>query len=117
MKKRVLVIDDESDLCALIKLIFMRENYNVECVYSLAEASSVMSKNHDIIFLDNNLPDGLGSEYLHNHPDAFDHSYNVLMSAHVSTLTREQASKDGIDEFIQKPFSIHAMKEIIRKAG
>ena len=115
MKKTVLVIDDEIDLCALIRLVFMRENFRVECATSLAEAALKLPARPDIILLDNNLPDGLGIEFYHNHPRAFEESYNVMMSADGSERIRSRAKKEGIDEFIQKPFTIQKMKDIISK--
>jgi two-component system OmpR family response regulator len=115
MKKSVLVIDDETDLCALIKLVFMRENFRVDCAGNLAEAGPKLVRHPDIIFLDNNLPDGLGIDYFHNHPDLFDDSYIVLMTADVNPRMKAQAKGEGIDEFLHKPFSMTVMKDIIKK--
>jgi two-component system, OmpR family, response regulator len=116
-KKTVLVIDDETDLCALIKLAFMRENFLVDCASNLAEAGKMLHAHPDIIFLDNNLPDGLGIEYFHNHPDSFDDSYIIMMTADMNSRSRALAKEEGIDEFIQKPFSMKTMKDIIQKVA
>ena len=115
MKKKVLVIDDELDLCALIRLVFMRENFYVDCASNLAEAEAKLPGRPDIVFLDNNLPDGLGIEYYRSHAEAFDDSYIVMMSADGSERTRAMAKNVGINEFIQKPFTIQKMKDIINK--
>ena len=115
MKKKVLVIDDELDLCALIRLVFMRENFSVDCAYNLQEASAKLPGHPDIVLLDNNLPDGLGIEYYGTHAEAFDDCYIVMMSADGSEKTKAMARKAGINEFIQKPFTIQKMKDIINK--
>jgi two-component system, OmpR family, response regulator len=116
--KKVLVIDDESDLCALLKIIFKRENFHVNYATNLADAKSkLLLHHHDIVLLDYNLPDGLGLDYYHEHPEAFHDSYIVLMSADSNPVLSVQAKKEGINEFIQKPFTIKTMREIIRKAG
>jgi two-component system, OmpR family, response regulator len=116
-KKSVLVIDDESDLCALIKLVFMRENFVVDCAMNLAEAGMKLTSHPDIVFLDNNLPDGLGINYFRDHPASFDDSYIIMMTADVNPRIQSQAKKEGIDDFIQKPFTMKQISEMARKVA
>ncbi|RYD58144.1 MAG: response regulator [Sphingobacteriales bacterium] len=60
-RKKVLIIDDEIDLCLLLKGYFLRKNYEVYLSHTLTEGVSFMKTlQPDIVFLDNNLPDGLG---------------------------------------------------------
>jgi len=62
-KQKILIIDDEEDLCLLIKAHLSRKNYDVHTSYTLAQGlAQVESLMPDILFLDNNLPDGLGWE-------------------------------------------------------
>jgi two-component system, OmpR family, response regulator len=69
--KSVLIIDDETDFCLLMKNYFARKNYNVYIYHTLEEGMRNLEKiNPDIIFLDNNLPDGLGwekTDYIRQH--------------------------------------------------
>ena len=60
-RKKVLIIDDEVDLCLLMKTYLTRKNYDVYYYHTLKEGiSQVPTIKPDILFLDNNLPDGLG---------------------------------------------------------
>lgn len=60
-RRKVLIIDDEIDLCLLLKGYFLRKNYEVYLSHTLEEGLSFLrSLQPDIVFLDNNLPDGLG---------------------------------------------------------
>jgi DNA-binding response OmpR family regulator len=60
-KGKVLIIDDEADLCLLMKSFFSKKEYEVFIVHTLAEGLEELNKiKPDIVFLDNNLPDGLG---------------------------------------------------------
>lgn len=68
MKKSVLVIDDENDLCDLISMVLHKEGFLVSCAHSLAEATKMLPGHPDIVLLDNNLPDGTGLAYLQMHP-------------------------------------------------
>jgi len=69
--KRVLIIDDETDFCLLMKNYFVRKNYEVHIFHTLQEGMKNLDAiKPDIIFLDNNLPDGLGweqTEYIVQH--------------------------------------------------
>ncbi len=63
MKKKILIIEDEFELCMLLKLHLVEKNYEVEMAYNLKDGlDKLQTYNPDIIFLDNNLPDGLGWE-------------------------------------------------------
>ena len=62
-KKKVLIIDDETDFCLLLKNFFTRKNYEVHISHTLTDGMHTLESVHpDILFLDNNLPDGLGWE-------------------------------------------------------
>ncbi len=93
--KSVLIIDDETDFCLLMKNYFVRRNYNVYIFHTLEEGMRNLEKiNPDIIFLDNNLPDGLGwekTEFIRqNFPNTrinlisayqYDHSYSDKLTS------------------------------------
>ncbi len=60
-KKKVLIIDDEKDLCILLKGYLSRKDFEVEIANTLSAGLSKLDLIHpDILFLDNNLPDGSG---------------------------------------------------------
>ena len=62
-KKKVLIIDDEEDACLLLKHHLSKSNFEVHCSYTLKDGlQQVVDLQPDIIFLDNNLPDGFGWE-------------------------------------------------------
>jgi DNA-binding response OmpR family regulator len=58
---KVLIVDDEIDLCLLLKSYFTRNGYEVAIAYTIAKALDELQEfSPDILFLDNNLADGLG---------------------------------------------------------
>lgn len=60
---RILVVEDDEDIAALIVLYLEREYHTVERAYSAAEALILAGKNHyDVITIDYNLPDINGNE-------------------------------------------------------
>lgn len=60
-RKKVLIIDDEVDLCLLLKTYLIKRNYEVYYTHTLSDGiTKFNSVKPDILFLDNNLPDGTG---------------------------------------------------------
>jgi len=58
---KILIIDDEIDLCLLLKSYFAKKGYEVNIAYTLTNGLDHLKSNlPDILFLDNNLSDGLG---------------------------------------------------------
>jgi DNA-binding response OmpR family regulator len=83
--KKILLIDDERDFGILMKSYFIPKNIEVYHAVTLEEGMRILDEVHpDVIFLDNNLPDGLGwgkTEYiLVNHPGA---QLNLISAYHV----------------------------------
>lgn len=59
--KKILIIDDEPDFGFLMKTFFNKRGFDVLIANSLAKGLQLLKEEHpDYIFLDNNLPDGLG---------------------------------------------------------
>lgn len=90
---KVMIIDDEVDLCLLMKAHLSRRNYDVYYYHTLKEGMEEVSKiEPDILFLDNNLPDGLGwdkaSYLLENFPNIQLH----LISAFHPSIPNFQSS-------------------------
>ena len=75
LRKKVLIIDDEVDFCFLLKTYLTKKNYKISLANTLYQGLQLLeSENPDIIFLDNNLPDGFGWDKIdfitHSHPEA-----------------------------------------------
>ncbi|HSV10942.1 MAG TPA: response regulator [Hanamia sp.] len=61
IKVKILIIDDEEDFCMIMKSYFERKGMEVFLAFNLTDGLNfIKHKNPDILFLDNNLPDGEG---------------------------------------------------------
>lgn len=61
LKLKVLMIDDEIDYCRIMESYFRRKNYDVQLAFNLTDGLQLIDRDRpDILFLDNNLPDGKG---------------------------------------------------------
>jgi Response regulator containing CheY-like receiver, AAA-type ATPase, and DNA-binding domains len=117
INKTILVIDDDVDLCALIKYLMTKENYTVECAISLTEAELKLKQRPEIVLLDNYLPDGYGIDFIQMHPVEFMKSYVILMTADPNKSVELKAKNEGIPIFIHKPFTVERIKELILQAA
>jgi DNA-binding NtrC family response regulator len=84
-RKKVLVIDDEEDFTFLMKGFFASKGYQVFLAGSIRDGLAILNKEcPDVVFLDNNLPDGLGwqiSDFIcSNYPDI---QLNLISAYHV----------------------------------
>lgn len=110
--KKVLIIDDETDFCLLLKNYFARRNYEVHISHTLKEGLRTLeSIQPDIIFLDNNLPDGLGWEKTEYILQKYENSQLNLISAYQyssSILTKFPAVK-----IWEKPISLNELNNYL----
>jgi DNA-binding NtrC family response regulator len=117
MKKRILVIDDERDFCELIKNILVRENFVVDCAFTLEEAEEKLRENPQVVLLDNNLPDGSGLDYLQMHPVPFMNSSVIIITADPTESVKEKAEREGTVAFLSKPFSVKTIRDMVRQVA
>ena len=75
-----------------------------------------MQKQSPGISLRNNLPDGMGLDMLEANLSLLSNTRIIMMTADIFVSNRERASKLGINFFIQKPFSMVTLQEMIQKS-
>lgn len=113
---RALIIDDEVDICYLLKGILRHRNIEADYVTSLADAvKHLENSDPPVIFLDNHLSDGLGIEYIHRIKKEHPAAKVVMITAHDTATDREKAYKEGVDFFISKPFTRDIILKTIEK--
>lgn len=101
---KVLLVDDEEDICILLSQILAKEGFETTYVLSLEDARDRLStERYDSAFIDLDLPDGIGSQLIPLIKEKDIHTKVIIISAFDSGLTK--ASKEGADYLIKKPFS------------
>jgi len=104
-RRKVLIIDDEIDLCLLLKGYFLRKNYEVYLSHTLGEGISFLrSIRPDIVFLDNNLPDGIGWSAAPELAGEFPQMYINLISAFHPAMP--EMPENARFNVIEKPISL-----------
>lgn len=111
--QKILIIDDEEDLCSVLSTAMKKASYRVDCVHTLVDAGKKLKTHFDIVLLDNHLPDGSGLDYYKRHPLRFKRTCVVLITADTRKGLALKAQEAGVAAIIQKPFSIAQIKEAI----
>lgn len=112
--QRTLIIDDELDICMLLKSFLTRKNKEVSCSSSLKDGfEKLVTQQPEILILDQNLPDGLGINNIRKFKDSIKGKslYVVVISA-MSNL-QKQAMENGADFFIPKPISFSSLNKAL----
>lgn len=103
---KILIVDDEGDICYLLSKLFKQRNLEYDQVNTLAQAETMLKESvPDIIFLDHNLPDGFGINKIEEIKELYPQIKIVIITAHDGTSTKNKAMKKGADFFISKPFT------------
>jgi DNA-binding response OmpR family regulator len=103
--KKILIVEDEGDLCFLLELMLEKDHTTVDHVKSLAAARDFLKEeNADLILLDNRLPDGLGLDFIpfvkDNYPNV-----RIVMISGKDRSAKDVAIESGADIFLPKPFT------------
>ncbi len=103
---KVLIIDDETDICYLLSTLLKQKNLEAEYVNTLSSAAlALKNETPGIIFLDNHLPDGQGMNFISFIKSNYPGVKIVMITAHDTVADRNLALKEGADYFIGKPFT------------
>ena len=104
--EKALIVDDEIDICYLLSGILRQKKLRTSYVNNLADAQSMLQKETPaIIFLDNNLPDGRGIEFIGTIKKQCPATKVVMITAFDTYSDRSKAYEEGVDFFIGKPFT------------
>lgn len=108
--QKVLIIDDEEDLCHLMKSFFAPLGYEVQAAYTLTDGLKLVSSMvPDILFLDNNLPDGLGWEKV-------GYIRSILPACRITLISAYKTKADSTESNIpvlEKPISLSILRNYL----
>ncbi len=113
VRQRILIIDDEKDLCNLIMRILSDADFDTRCAHSLKEGKQKWEElNPVIVILDQNLPDGNGLDLLEAYDYLLKKSSVVFITADAQQEARIRAERLGVAAFMYKPFSMADIRNI-----
>lgn len=112
-KKKILVVDDEEDLCEILRFNLSNAGYQTDVAYSSEEAFSLLKNGYDLLLLDImmggisgiKLAELIRKEYKNDVPIIF-------ITARDSVEDKLKGFGAGADDYIPKPFSV---KEVLAR--
>jgi DNA-binding response OmpR family regulator len=108
-----LIIDDELDTCLLLGMLLKKFGILSLKVHTLADGfEKLITEKPQLIFLDNNLPDGTGIDRIEMFKTQLPDSKLIMITA-MSAL-RERALTLGADGFIEKPLDLRKIENVLR---
>lgn len=102
----ILIIEDEGDISLILNLMLKKEAIEIEHVTTLAKAGAFLKEQRtDIVIMDNQLPDGLGLNYITPIKADYPTIKIIMITGNTETTDKEKALQNGADVFLAKPFT------------
>jgi two-component system, OmpR family, response regulator len=103
--KKVLIIEDEGDMCLLLNIMLNGKEMDLDHVKTLASAEEYLqNETPAVVILDNKLPDGYGLDFIpflkNNYPAS-----KIIMISGYDASAEDAALESGANIFLEKPFT------------
>lgn len=113
--KKILMIEDDTDLLEGLSFSLQLDNYEIACASTCRQGLSLLNAEHfDLLLLDCNLPDGNGFD-LCTQIRRFTPIPILMLTARETEMDEVKALELGVDDYIRKPFSLAVLKARIKK--
>ncbi|WP_312810237.1 response regulator transcription factor [Sedimentibacter sp.] len=112
---RILVVEDDNDLCELLKFNLCREGYVVDiCNNGYDSIHLIKQEAYDIILLDRMLPEVNGMDVLSKVRALGISVYIIMITALDGIGNRIEGLDAGADDYLVKPFDVNELIARIR---
>jgi two-component system response regulator AtoC len=114
---KLLIIDDEENMCHMLKAMTERHGYKVTTAFNGADALEIIkNKSFDFILCDVKMPQMDGMTFLEKGAAFCQDSTIIMMSAYGTVDLALSAMKAGAYDFISKPFKADEVLLTLKKA-
>jgi len=116
MKPKILVVDDEPDICRALEFLLKRENYDVTTVNSGEDAiKKLKEESFDVVISDLKMGRVDGMAVLEKARELSPDTAVIIMTAFASIESAVDAMKKSAVDYIVKPFLNEEIKLTVRK--
>lgn len=116
-KGRVLVVDDENGVLDILGQFISGRGYHVDTAPDCASGRALAAGNHyDVALVDLKLPDGSGLALVEDLQTASPGLRSIVMTAYASMESTIAAIRLNVFDYIQKPFDLVKIGEIVDAA-
>ena len=112
--KKVLIIEDEGDMCLLLNILLNGKEMELEHVKNLSAAQDYLQRSQpQVVILDNKLPDGFGIDFISHIKENYP-AIRIIMISGYDASAADVALENGADIFLQKPFTRDQLYQSIK---
>lgn len=105
MSKKILIVDDEPGIVAIIQSYFEMAGYQIITAYNGNDAMKKLTQSPDIVLLDINMPDMDGLIVCQNIREHITCPI-LFLTARIETADKIKGFFIGADDYIEKPFDL-----------
>ncbi|WP_199899887.1 response regulator transcription factor [Asaia prunellae] len=114
---RILLIEDELDMAALVIRSVQEAGFAVDCAHSLDEATEMLAlASYALVLLDRRLPDGDGLSLIRTVRAQQPGAPVIVLSALDAVQDRVLGLNKGADDYLAKPFDMAELLARVRAA-
>ena len=118
MSLTILIVDDEKNARKNIGAFLEKKKYEaIEAEDIKTAKQHLADRNADIVLLDVQLPDGLGTALLEETASDLNRPPIILITAHGDIDMAVEAMRNGAHDFLQKPIKFERLEISIERAG
>lgn len=113
--KKVLIIDDEKEVCHFLTYLLEEKGYQVVVGHSGKQfRQRIRERQYDLALIDVKLPDSNGLDILKELKEADPTCKTVVMTGYSTVKTAVEAIKLGANDYIEKPFdNLDALEQLL----
>lgn len=114
MAKKILIVDDEFEICESIRGILRKQGYKTKIAINGAQALDYIEKGEkfDLITLDIMMPTLSGYDLLRLLREKIDHKSKIV---YVTIIQKREVDMSNIDGFVQKPFDTGTFSSEVKR--
>ncbi|MBI2277693.1 MAG: sigma-54-dependent Fis family transcriptional regulator [Dechloromonas sp.] len=117
MPEPILIVEDDNTIRVTVGNFLARQGFDVEVAEDGAQALAMLKeRSFSLILLDLRLPDMNGLDILASIRESDDRPLVVIMTAYPEVRTAVAALKAGAYDYINKPFDLEDLRELIGRA-
>ena len=112
---RLLIVEDEKQICDMVAKSLYAAGYEVDTCYDGMEALEyILEENYDLIVLDLNLPGIDGMDILRELRQSNEETKVLILSARGQIVDKVEGLDAGANDYMEKPFHLQELEARIR---
>jgi two-component system response regulator HydG len=120
MSSKILVVDDDTAFCVMLKTFLQKKGFEVTNAFNAQDADNALKEqSFDIVLTDIRLPDSDGLQILKKTKEASRDTQIILMTGYTDIKTAVNAMKAGAFDYVGKPINpdeiLHTIQQALKK--